>query len=328
MEFRTEFPIPKAPFQLSTQTGVLALGSCFAEVIGGDLASARLPVTLNPLGTLFDPLALFRLLDAALAGTPLDERLLYQREGRWVHHHVHSSVSGATPDELRAQVRTALERLRAALEGAEVLLLTLGTAWVQRLHEPPVYVANAHKRPARELERDLLSVKDVCKAFGALHHQLKTARPRLQTILTVSPVRHGRQAMTDNQVSKSVLRLACHYLTTDYADVHYFPAYELLLDDLRDYRFYADELLHPSPAAERYIAARFRETYFAPALTQFYERWQRIRQGLAHRPFHEAAPGYQTLLETLRRELDALPPEIDATAERAEVARRLEIFRS
>lgn len=326
MSFRTEFPIPKAPFELTLTSRVLALGSCFAEVIGEELRVNKLPAEVNPFGTLFDPLAIFRLLDASLTGTPPDERLAYEREGRWVHHHLHSTISGETREELQVQIQSAIENSQFAIEKADCLILTFGTAWVQRLIEPPTYVANAHKRPARDFERDLLSVKDVCKAFGMLHTSLKTRNPKLKTILTVSPVRHAKQGMPDNQVSKSVLRLACHYLTTDFADVHYFPAYELLLDDLRDYRFYADDLLHPSPAAERYIAGKFRETYFSEELKQFVHSWQKIRQALAHRPFNAHAPGYLTFLENLLRDLDRLPPEVDVSAERAEVEARLKNF--
>lgn len=323
MSFRTEFPIPKAPFELTLTSRVLALGSCFADVIGEELRIDKLQTEVNPFGTLFDPLAIFRLLDASLTGTPPDERLAYEREGRWVHHHFHSSVWGETREELMARTQSALHTSQSALHTADCLILTFGTAWVQRLLEPPVYVANAHKRPARDFERDLLSVKDVCKVFGLLHSQLKTANSQLKTILTVSPVRHAKQGIPDNQVSKSVLRLACHYLTTDFADVHYFPAYELLLDDLRDYRFYADDLLHPSPVAERYIAERFREAYFSEEMKQFVHSWQKIRQALAHRPFNAHAPGYRTFLENLLRDLDRLPPTVDVAAERAEVEARL-----
>jgi hypothetical protein len=323
MSFRTDFPIPKAPLELTLSSHVLALGSCFAEVVGQDLRDHKLSITVNPFGTLFDPLAIFRLLEASFADTSLDERLIYEREGRWVHHHLHSSISGETPEVLQAQIQSAIRTTQSAIQQTDCLILTFGTAWVQRLLEPPAYVANAHKRPARDFERDLLSVKDVVKAFGTLHATLKTRNPKLQTVLTVSPVRHAKQGLPDNQVSKSVLRLACHYLTTDYADVHYFPAYELLLDDLRDYRFYADDLVHPSAAAERYIAGKFRAAYFSEELNGFVNSWQKIRQALAHRPFNETTPAYRTFLENLLRDLNQLPLQVDVSAERAEVEARL-----
>lgn len=326
--FRTEFAIPTLPFRLTPSSRVVALGSCFAETIGNHLIQNKVRTSVNPFGTLFQPLALFNLLEKALRGDGPNERLFLERDGRWVTFEAHSAVWGRTPEHLAAVFREKLETLRADLLAADVLLLTLGTAWVWRLTEPPAYVANNHQQPAARFERDLLSVKDVCKPFGELYHQLKSGTPpaenqKLKTVLTVSPVRHGRDGMMDNAVSKSVLRAACHYLTVDFSDVSYFPAYELLLDDLRDYRFYAPDGLHPNEVAQGYIFGKFAGAAFSEELKTFAKEWEGVRRALAHRPSDEASPAHRAMLEKLKAQLQRLAGRAEVSDELAEVEARL-----
>jgi len=321
--FRTEFALPPLPFRLLPSSRVVALGSCFAEVLGNRLARNKVRTTLNPFGTIFQPLALFNLLEKALRGEGPDERLFLERDGRWVTFEAHSAVWGCTPEELAEVFRENLETLRADLLAADVLLLTLGTAWAWRLTDPPAYVANNHKQPAARFERDLLSVKDVCKAFGMLNAQFSTLNAQCSIVLTVSPVRHGRDGMLDNAVSKSVLRAACHYLTVDFPGVSYFPAYELLLDDLRDYRFYAPDGLHPSEVAQEYIFGKFAEAAFSEELKMFAKQWEGIRRALGHRPFDGASPAHRVMLEKLKAQLQRLAGRADVSAELAEVEARL-----
>jgi hypothetical protein len=324
--FRTEFAVPPLPFRLTPSSRVVALGSCFAEVLGNRLNQNKVRTTLNPFGTIFQPLALFNLLEKALRGDGPDERLFLQRDGRWVSFEAHSAVWGRTPDELAAVFREKLQALRADLLAADVLLLTLGTAWAWRLTEPPAYVANNHQQPTARFERDLLSVKDVCKAFANLNSQLSMLNSQLKIVLTVSPVRHGRDGMLDNAVSKSVLRAACHYLTVDFPDVSYFPAYELLLDDLRDYRFYAPDGLHPNEVAQDYIFGKFADAAFSEELKTFAREWEGIRRALGHRPSDEASPAHRAMLEKLKRQLQGLAGRAEVSAELAEVEARLKKF--
>jgi hypothetical protein len=326
LSFRTELPVSALPFRLSLSSRVVALGSCFAETFGNRLSQNKVRTTVNPFGTIFQPLSLFGLLEKALRGDGPDERLFLRRDGRWVSFEAHSAVWGRTPEELTAVFREKLQTLRADLLAADVLLLTLGTAWAYRLTEPPAYVANNHKQPAARFERDLLSVKDVCKAFAELNSPFSILHSQLKIVLTVSPVRHGRDGLMDNAVSKSVLRVACHYLTQDFPNVSYFPAYELLLDDLRDYRFYAPDGLHPSEVAQDYIFGKFAGAAFSDDLKIFVKEWEGIRRALAHRPFDEAAPAHRAMLEKLRKQLKGLAGRAEVSQELAEVEARLKIF--
>ncbi|MCY7350755.1 MAG: GSCFA domain-containing protein [Cytophagaceae bacterium] len=321
--FRTEFPISSPDFRLKPGSRVVAMGSCFADTMGNHLKANKLRTSINPFGTIFQPLALFDLLMKAIVNGLPDERLFLQRDGRWFSYEAHSSVWGTTKEELLANFQQKLTQLHDDLQQADVLLLTLGSAWAYRLNEPPAYVANNHKQPATKFERDLLSVKDVCKAFGILNSQFSTFNSQLSIVLTVSPVRHARDGMPDNAVSKSVLRAACHYLTTDFPDVYYFPAYELLLDDLRDYRFYGPDLVHPNEVAEQYIFGKFAEACFSPELSTFVQEWAGVRRALAHRPFDETSTAHQVFLEKLKTQLETLANQMDVREEIAQIEARL-----
>lgn len=321
--FRTEFPVLTPDFRLDVGSRVIAMGSCFAETISNRLRNNKLHTVINPFGTIFQPLTLFNLLNKALTDDQPDERLFVQRDERWFSYEAHSSVWGRTREELSATFSQKLAQLRAELAQADVLLLTLGSAWAYRLSEPPAYVANNHKQPARLFVRDLLSVKEVCKAFASVKKELSIFNSQLSIVLTVSPVRHARDGMPDNAVSKSVLRAACHYLTTDFPDVYYFPAYELLLDDLRDYRFYGPDLIHPNEIAEQYIFEKFASACFSPELRAFVQEWEPIRRALAHRPFDETSAAHRVFLEKLKTQLESLASQVDVREELSEVEARL-----
>jgi hypothetical protein len=158
--------------------------------------------------------------------------------------------------------------------------------------------------------------------------QLKRANPALKVILTVSPVRHTKDTLPMNQVSKSLLRVATHELALWNTDVHYFPAYEMMVDDLRDYRFYEADLIHPNAVAEAYIFQKFAESAFDDELRTFLTEWQGIRKALAHRPFHERSESHQRFLENLLKKLENVATKIDVSAEKADVQRRLQAFRT
>ncbi|MFT4032940.1 MAG: GSCFA domain-containing protein [Siphonobacter sp.] len=317
MQFRTEFSIPASSWKINLNSRVISLGSCFAEVLGKRLQYLKLSSTLNPFGTLFSPTAMFKLIRMALTDQPADDRLFLQVDDYWLHYDYHSSISANNKAVLKEHIQELHKELKEKLRNVDVLVLTFGTAWNYRLPEPVTYVANCHKQPARLFERNLLSVKEICEEFGQIYHLLHDINPGLHIILTVSPVRHAKDGMTDNAVSKSILRAACHYLTVD-SPVSYFPAYELLLDDLRDYRFYASDLLHPSEQAEQYIFEKFEQTYFDETLKTFAVDWQKIQKALHHRPFQEYSKATQRFLDKLLLELRELPVDVSEEIETVE----------
>ncbi|MDR6195741.1 GSCFA domain-containing protein [Siphonobacter sp. SORGH_AS_0500] len=325
MNFRTEFTIPASDWKINLDSSVVSMGSCFAEVVGTRLQQYKMAGLYQPFGTLFSPVALFKILSNALKDQPADPRLFLEREGQWLHYDFHSSISASNQEELNRLITNQLVSLKECLSKAQVLILTLGSSWVYQLNDTPAYVANCHKQPARIFTKDLLSVKTICKEFGNVYTLLKQINPGLRILLTVSPVRHAKDGMMENSVSKSILRAACHYLITDYQDTAYFPAYELLLDDLRDYRFYETDLVHPSEMAEEYIFEKFQQTYFSKELSQFAKEWQRLTKALNHRPFQPNTGTYQSFLEKLKTDFLQLP--VNTQMEVSEIERRLSNIR-
>ncbi len=322
--FRTELIIAPVAQQLPPSARVLTLGSCFAESIGARLAADKVNVLVNPFGTVFQPLAVGRLLRAAL-GEDVDwQQHLVEARGRWQSYDLHGSQGAASPVELLHDIQQAVQRTGEFLRGADAVLLTLGTAWAYRLRETGELVSNCHKMPAELFEKELLTPDEIINALAETHAYLRRINPKLRIILTVSPVRHIKDTLPLNAVSKSVLRVACHYLSELLPDVSYFPAYELLTDDLRDYRFYAADMLHPSEVAQDYIWEKFARTYFDAEFGRFRKEWAGLRQALGHRPLNAGAPEHRQFLESTRERLERLGRQrVNVAAELREVHERL-----
>ena len=322
--FRTELTIAPATSQLPRTARVLTMGSCFADSMGVRLTSSKVDALVNPFGTVFQPLALGRLLRAA-AGEDVDwQQHLVQARGRWQSYDLHGSIGADSPVDLLQLIQTLVRRTGEFLRGADAIALTLGTAWAYRLRETGELVNNCHKQSADLFVRELLTPDDIINGLAETHAYLRRINPELRFILTVSPVRHLKDTLPLNAVSKSVLRVATHILSDLLPGVEYFPAYELLTDDLRDYRFYADDMLHPSAVAEDYIWDKFARTYFDADFGRFRKEWAGVRQSLSHRPLHAGAPEHRQFLESTREKLEQLSlRKVDVAAELQQVRAQL-----
>nr|WP_262906127.1 GSCFA domain-containing protein [Hymenobacter terricola] len=282
------------------------MGSCFADSIGARLATNKVETLANPFGTVFQPLALGRLLRAA-AGEDVDwQQHLVEARGRWQSYDLHGSIGADSPVELLQTIQELVRRTGDFLRQADVVLLTLGTAWAYRLRETGELVNNCHKQPADLFVRELLTPDELINDLAETHAYLRRINPELRFVVTVSPVRHLKDTLPMNSVSKSVLRLATHIVSDLLPGVAYFPAYELLLDDLRDYRFYASDMLHPSEVAEDYIWDKFARTYFDADFGRFRKEWAAVRQSLGHRPLHAGAPEHRQFLASTLEKLEQL----------------------
>ena len=322
--FRTELTIAPATSQLPRTARVLTMGSCFADSMGVRLNSYKVDALVNPFGTVFQPLALGRLLRAA-AGEDVDwQQHLVQARGRWQSYDLHGSIGADSPVDLLQIIQALVQRTGEFLRGADAIALTLGTAWAYRLRETGELVNNCHKQSADLFVRELLTPDDIINGLAETHAYLRRINPELRFILTVSPVRHLKDTLPLNTVSKSVLRIATHILSDLLPGVEYFPAYELLTDDLRDYRFYADDMLHPSAVAEDYIWDKFARTYFDADFGRFRKEWTAVRQSLGHRPLHPGAPEHREFLESTREKLEQLSlRKVDVVAELQQVRAQL-----
>lgn len=324
MQFHTELSPESLPHRLGLKSRIVTLGSCFAEVMGRRLAEYKLTVLNNPFGTIFNPVSLAKLLTMALNGTQPDENRYLERDGIWFHYDFHSSLWANSQQELRHRLTATLAQTADAIRQADFLLLTLGSAVVYRHIETGKVVANCHKMPGALFEKYLYQYEHLQDDLRRLAKTLHKANPKLKVVLTVSPVRHTRDTLPLNQVSKSTLRVAAHELTVWNNWMSYFPAYELMVDDLRDYRFYEADLIHPNSQAHDYIFGKFAECAFDAELRGFISEWQSISKSLAHRPlYNDHGAAHRQFLNKLLEQLETLATRVDVSAELAEVRSRL-----
>ncbi len=318
--FRTEFRLPPAGFEILHQHGIVALGSCFTEHIGARLTALKFNVNLNPFGILYHPLAIAGALNRLYNPQPYTEEDLELYNGFWHSFDHHGRFNHPNPSETLRMINTALAYGAAAMKDVDHLLLTFGTATIYTFKQTGKIVANCHKFPGSSFDRRRLSVPEIVDAYLPLFEQFHQNRPNGQIILTVSPVRHLREGFVENQRSKAVLVLAAEALCKQFSFVSYFPAYELVLDDLRDYRFYAADMVHPSPLAIDYIWAQWMAVYFGIHTRQLVHEIEKIQRGLAHRPFHPGSSGHLGFVQKLNQEMDTLEarwPSVNFSEERA-----------
>ena len=304
MKLSTDFPIPVATHKLRPTSKVLCMGSCFAENMGKRLDDLSLTLLNQPFGTQFNPTRILN----ALAFETLKDTDVYTEGDFYLHPDFHSDFISQNPEDLLAEIRVKQEETKAFLNQADTLLLTFGTAYFYHdkiLNRP---IANCHKQASQRFDKHMNQVSEITQAYRAF---IKS-RPQLHIILTVSPVRHTRDGMMENSVSKATLRLAANELAQEFPDqVTYFPAFEIMMDELRDYRFYEKDLIHPNEMAVDYIWQKFKETYFSNELVVVDVAWERIIATLHHRPHPTKKHLHIANLEKIKGELASQFPEVD-----------------
>lgn len=323
MLFHTELIPDRILNPICLNDRFVTVGSCFAEVMGRQLTDLKLHVLNNPFGTVFNPVSITKLLQLSLNKQTPDEDLYLERDGTWFHYDFHSSLWASTRQELANCLAERLQQTRQALLEANWLMLTLGTATVYRHIDTQQVVANCHKIPGQQFEKYLYGIDHLRDELNTLLKKLHRLNPALRVIVTVSPVRHTRDTLPINQVSKSMLRVLCHELTVWNDWVHYFPSYEIMIDDLRDYRFYEADLIHPNAQAQEYIFEKFVQCAFDNELRSFVTEWTSIRKALTHRPFNSQSAGHQAFLNGLLKRLDKLRDLVDVETERSIVLEQL-----
>jgi hypothetical protein len=326
MEFRTEVKINKAPFDIKVGSQSLFIGSCFADNIGGLFAEHRLKCMVNPYGVLYNPFSVADALSAIVERRKYGASDLFFDGQLWHSPFHHGSFSGSNQTDVVGRLNQVVHQANSFMVGTDVLFVTFGTAWVYKHNEKGNVVANCHKQPAHVFQRYRLSVSDIVKRYADLLPLLKQIMPKLNVVLTVSPVRHMKDTAHGNQLSKSVLLLAIEELCDMFPFVHYFPAYELVLDDLRDYRFYDVDMLHPNSVAIAYIWEKLQQYCFGPDVEGYLPRIRKVVEALNHRPLHPDSPAYITFLNTLQSKLDQIGrlfPQADLLADKLLVAKLL-----
>ena len=281
MKFRTEVDI--RPFDRKTgyASRILAIGSCFADKMAAALARAKFRITANPAGVLFNPASIEQTIRMFGDGTTVSAAELQYAEGRFFDYRFHGSLSGPSAEDTAAKINGALSAGHRALCESDTVIITFGTAWIYELNATGCTVANCHKQPASLFTRRRLSVGQITDSFSAL---LGTLLKDKTVIFTVSPVRHSGDGADENFTSKATLKLAVAELVEKFENALYFPAYEILNDDLRDYRFYADDLVHPSAQAIEYIREKFFAAALEPKALAILPQIEKVTAAAAHRP--------------------------------------------
>lgn len=263
MKFRTEINPDPSPFRISHETPIMLIGSCFSDNIGMKLSQLLFPARINPFGVVYNPLSVIKSIDNILNKRSYTEKDLFFFDDLWHSWDHHSIFSSVKAKEVLQNINSEIELSYDFLKKGRFLIITFGTSWVYRLKDTSQLVCNCHKVPASEFRRELISVAEIVNEFNSLLQRLRDFNPELDIIFTISPVRHWKDGANGNQLSKSILQLAIHDLRQNHnKHCEYFPAYEILLDDLRDYRFFTDDLLHPNAQAIDYIYEKFNDAFF------------------------------------------------------------------
>jgi len=302
MQFSTQIPIPQGNIKIDHTSRIVSLGSCFAVNIGQKLDYFKFRNTTNPFGILFHPLALQKFIGFAVNQKQFTEADIFFYNERWHCFDAHSDLSHPDNETLINNLNTATTSAHAEIQSATHILITLGTAWVYRYTQNNELVANCHKVPQKEFTKELLSANAIKKSLQDIIAMIAGINPAAQIIFTVSPVRHIKDGFTQNQWSKANLISALHdTLNTGHRtlDTYYFPSYEIMMDELRDYRYYAEDMIHPSQTAIDYIWECFTPAWVTAESEGVMKTIDTIQKGLQHRSFNPESEQHAAFLSKL-----------------------------
>ena len=286
MSFFTEIQIPEFSDQMDYSKSMMLFGSCFSENIGQKLLDLKFDVDMNPFGILYNPESIANSLRILLEKRVFTEDNLFQDQGLWNSFYHHSRFSDVDQEAALEKINCRISSSHEFLKKADFLVITFGTAWVYELRKTGQIVSNCHKIPAAEFNRFRLEVSHIDNVYTELLEQIRRFNPDLKVIFTVSPVRHWKDGAVENQISKATLLLAIEQLIKGFGNqaCSYFPSYELMMDELRDYRFYAEDMLHISAVAVDYIFERFSKVLITKDSVDISKKVMKVRKAFGHRP--------------------------------------------
>jgi lysophospholipase L1-like esterase len=309
MKLQTQIPLQKQSInQIDYTSNIILLGSCFSENIGDKFAFYKFQSVQNPFGILFHPKAIENLISNAINLKEYTEDDIFFLNERWHCFEAHSSVSTENKEELLNNLNSSISRTLKQLKQSSHIVITLGTAWTYRHITSDTTVANCHKVPQKKFLKELLPVDEITENLDAIVSLIKSVNPNASTLFTVSPVRHLKDGFIQNQQSKSHLISAVHQVINS-RNVSYFPSYEIMMDELRDYRFYAEDMIHPNQTAINYIWERFSEVWVSDKAKKTMQEVANIQNGLLHRPFNPNSTQHQQFLENLSLKIEKLQKE-------------------
>jgi GSCFA family len=302
MDFRRELIVRSFSEKISIKDPIMLVGSCFSDNLGEKLKHNRFNVMINPSGIMFNPVSITRSLTSYITGHPYDRSMIFKTQEWWTSWDHHTKFSHADPDVLLEMMNNSLNEAHDFLRKTKWLIITLGSAWVYQLDNGEV-VANCHKVPTDKFRKKLLAVEDVLSSLDNLIHRLFIYNPGIKIMFTISPVRHLRDGFIENNRSKAVLIQAVHHLVDKFSNLFYFPSYELVIDDLRDYRFYAEDMVHPNYQATEYVWQKFVDACMDAGTLNVMKEINMVNAARAHKPFQPQSEAHRIFR---RKQFDTL----------------------
>lgn len=328
MNFRTQVELPKKEAEIRHSDRIMLFGSCFAENIGNLLLENKFRCDVNPFGILYNPLSVVEALWQILSRKVYTEKDLFCAGGIWHSWMHHSVFSDNTASACLVSINKRLAQAATELPELDWLVITWGTAFAYRLEGNHRVVGNCHKQPESLFVRKLLTIREIVTEWNCVLNELRKINPSLKILFTVSPIRHIKDGMHGNQISKSTLLVAAEEICQSWSDCYYFPSYEIMMDELRDYRFYADDMLHPSSLAVSYLWECFSECYFSKDTERIMKEWEEIRKAVNHKPFHAQSEAYRKFLTQIVLKIERFKenfPYFDLQKELEQCQARLKI---
>ncbi|MCG8795650.1 GSCFA domain-containing protein [Tenacibaculum finnmarkense] len=307
MKLQTQIPLKKQPHNLiDYNSKLLLLGSCFSENIGDKLSYYKFQSQQNPFGILFHPKAIEKLITDAINEKIYTEKDIFLHNESWHCFDAHSSLSSSDKKEVLENLNTSNTATFEHLKNANHLIITLGTSWIYRKISSDAIVANCHKIPQKNFLKEILTIDEIAESLEAIITLTKSVNPNISIIFTVSPVRHIKDGFIENQQSKAHLLSAIHSITDAKKNIYYFPSYEIMMDELRDYRFYAEDMIHPNNTAINYIWGKFIEVWISENTQKTMKEVDIIQKGLAHRSFNPTSEAHQKFLKNIAQKKETL----------------------
>ncbi len=296
MEFFLPFQVPSFPFKISYTDKILFVGSCFSEEIGNKMLKLKFDVLQNPNGILYDPISISDALFSYIENKPFEKENLFELNGLWHSWKHHSVFSGRDKMEVLQKINNSLKQAHAFLKQTKTLIVTFGTAFNYELKESFKNVANCHKAPSSFFIKALLPIEQIKADLLSVITALEIFNPELKIVFTVSPVKHLKDGVAENNRSKARLLEAVHLICDEKENVFYFPAYELVNDVLRDYRFYKDDLVHPNQTAINFVFEKFLHSFFDETTKELRKEMEKILSAVNHKPFVKESDAHQKFI--------------------------------
>jgi hypothetical protein len=312
MDLQTEIPLQKRSNNLiDYNTNVLLLGSCFSNNIGKKLDYFKFQNLQNPFGILFHPKAIESLISKAINKKNYSEKDIYFHNEQWHCFDAHSKLSHVSKEDLLQNLNKNIKSTSQQIQESTHIIITLGTAWVYRFIESNNIVVNCHKVPQKQFKKELLSVDAVYSSLKNIVELIGSVNPKASVVFTVSPVRHLKDGFIENTRSKSHLVTAIHQCVSCFdKNAEYFPSYEIMMDELRDYRFYKEDMIHPNQLAVNYIWEKFKTVWISGKADKIMNQVDIVQRGLKHKPFNPKSEAHQKFLKDLKSKINTLQAQV------------------